>query len=157
MRSIAGVVGLVVLVALGGVLAGSRGGSAPPSAKALEASLLAPCCFGGTIDVHDSDISRELRSEIESRVARGESTLSIEADFVSRYGPQIRAMPNPGAFSATMASVMVFIAAAGVSILLLSRRRRGATVGAHDGLAAAPSSSRDADDERLDGELEAMD
>lgn len=153
MRVLAVVIGLMVLVALGVLLGGSGSSSAPPSAKALEAMLLAPCCFGGTLDVHDSEISRELRAEIESRVARGESTVSVEADLVSRYGPQMRAMPNPNAFSTTVAMAMATIGAAGIALLVLMRRwRRSEGVGAH-----AHARDRDADDERLDAELEALD
>ncbi len=132
----------------------ARGG--PPSAKALEASLLAPCCFGGTLDVHDSEISRELRDEIEARVARGESTLAIESDLVSRYGPQIRAMPDAGAFSATMAVVMFALGAAGVAVLLLVRRWRQGDRAPTTEVTAAPR-VRDAEDDQLDAELEALD
>jgi cytochrome c-type biogenesis protein CcmH len=55
-----------------------------PSAKALESRLYAPCCYGGTLDIHGSDLARVLRAEIETRIARGETTESIQADFVSR-------------------------------------------------------------------------
>ena len=158
MRLLAVVIGLVVLVALGGLLGSSGWSSAPPSAKALEAMLLAPCCFGGTLDVHDSEISRELRAEIESRVAGGESTVSVEADLVSRYGPQMRAMPNLSAFSTTVAMVMAAIGAAGIAVLVPVRRWRGGEgVVVHDGRRPSRAPERDADDARLDAELEALD
>ncbi len=96
--------------------------AAPPSARALETTLLAPCCYGGTLDVHDSPIARELRLEIEDRVHRGESTASIEADLVSRYGPQIRAMPHPALFSAAIGVTMTLIVAGAVLVVVLFGR-----------------------------------
>lgn len=155
-RALAIVIGLVALLAAGGALLGSGSTSTPPGAKALEASLLAPCCFGGTLDVHDSEISHQLRAEIEARVARGESTAAIESDLVSRYGPQIRAMPDRGAFSATMAMVMVSIGIGGAAVLLLARRWRRGAPALPSGDAGSPA-LRDADDERLDAELAELD
>jgi cytochrome c-type biogenesis protein CcmH len=117
-----GPVALVACVALGIAWLSSGLPAAPPSAKALESTLLAPCCFGGTIDVHDSDISRELRAEIEARVGRGESTAAIEADLVGRYGAQMRAMPDRAAFLITSTLSMIAIALAGGAVLALARR-----------------------------------
>ena len=155
MRILAALVALAALLALGGVLLGSGAPPGPPSAKSLEASLLAPCCFGGTIDVHDSEVSRQLRAEIEARVAGGESTLAIQSDLVERYGPQIVAMPHAGAFSATISVVMFAIGAAGLAVLLLVRRWRKGD-GPPD-VEARTAKPRDAEDERLDAELEALD
>lgn len=154
MRILAILVGVGALVAFGVFVLGSGPPPAPASAKALESTLLAPCCFGGTIDVHDSDIARQLRGEIESRVAHGESTTSVQADLVARYGPEIRAMPNAGAFSATMATVMLAILIGGVLVVRLMggwRRSEGPTA-----KAPAEPMARDAQDDRLDAELEAL-
>jgi len=158
MRVLPIVVGLVALVALASAWLGSGPPAAPPSAKALEATLLAPCCFGGTLDVHDSDISRELRTEIEARVARGESTLAIEADLVQRYGSQMRAMPDRAAFSIASTLAMLAIALAGGAVLSLVRRCGwGGRAGAEHGNGEAAVVSRDRLDEQLDAELEALD
>jgi cytochrome c-type biogenesis protein CcmH len=155
MRVLGIVVGLLALAVLGTVVIRSEPPSAPPSARALEATLLAPCCFGGTLDVHDSDISRQLRAEIESRVGHGESTLAVQADLVARYGPQIRAMPDAGVFSATMSLVMIVIVAGGVATVRLVRRWSRDEV--QPRTAARPARPHDAEDERLDAELEALD
>lgn len=124
----------------------------PPGAKALEASLLSPCCYQGTLDVHDSELARELRKEIEGRVARGESTDAIEADLVARYGPEIVAMPSPRAFSATTVAAMGAIVLAGLGMGLMVRRWRRAEP-PRTAPPAAGEATRDAYDERLDEEL----
>lgn len=65
--------------------------ASPPSAKAFESRLYAPCCYGGTLDTHDSDLARDLRREIEQRLERGEASVSIQDDLVSRYGEKMLA------------------------------------------------------------------
>ncbi len=163
MRVLLVLAGLAGLVLFGVFVLGAGPAAAPSSARALEASLLAPCCFGGTLDVHDSDISRELRSEIEQRVARGESTTAVQDDLVQRYGPQMLAMPHAGAFSATMSTVMIAIVLGGAALLFTMRRWRAdpstaERASSERASAVAPSGgvARGAEDERLDAELEAF-
>jgi cytochrome c-type biogenesis protein CcmH len=136
-----------------------------PGAKALEAKLLAPCCFGGTLDIHDSEMARELRHEIEDRVAKGESTEAVENDFVARYGPRVRAMPNEKAMSNVVTGLLAMFGASGVALFVIMRRRSGKhdeetlaaadarkARDAKDGGAPKPA-ERDALDDRLDAEL----
>lgn len=132
-----------------------------PSAKALEAKLLAPCCFGGTLDHHDSPMAIELVHEIEDRVARGESTQAIEDDFVSRYGKQVLAMPNEKAMSNVVTGLLAMFGVSGavlVTVMLRrsSKRRRedASDAGRAAKLAAGKPKARDALDDRLDAELE---
>ncbi len=156
MRPLVVAVGLAVLVAALGFVVASGAPSAPPSATALEATLLAPCCFGGTIDVHDSEVSRALRSEIESRVAHGESTTAIEDDLVARYGPNIRAMRHPRALAVATTIAIAAMGALGIGLLLRVLRWRRTSDG---DVAPTPSASakRDLYDDRLDAELDAID
>jgi cytochrome c-type biogenesis protein CcmH len=151
----------LAIVAIGALIAAAllapTGATTQPGAKALEAVLLAPCCWGGTLETHESDIAAQLRTEIESRVARGESTTAIEADLVQRYGPQIRAMPHEKAFSSVLAlaAVAVVVAGAGVGGLIRSWRQGGVAPQATASASQAPA--RDAYDDRLDAELEDID
>ena len=143
---------LVLAMCLLAAAGGRASAASAPSAAALESSLLAPCCFGGTLDVHDSEVARELRREIERRVRRGEPTDAIEADLVARYGPRIRAMPHPDAYSGAIAAAALLAGLGAVGLALLVRRwRRG-------GLEAPRSatSAIDAYDERLDADLEEL-
>lgn len=131
-------------------------GDARPSARAIEATLLAPCCFNGTLDTHDSPLAHDLRDEIEKRVAGGKSTGAVEADLVGRYGPRIRALPNPRVFTIGIATVLAGVGLAGLALLVRVRAwRRPRQVGGREAKtdAATPEPPRDAYDDRLDHEL----
>jgi cytochrome c-type biogenesis protein CcmH len=119
--------------------------------KGLEARLLAPCCYGGTLDVHDSELAHDLRKEIEDRMARGESASAIEADFVARFGPRVRALPTEGAL--TTSFVVAFGAIASAALLLFWRTGARAAKAAMGGSAGSGPTARDALDEELDEEL----
>lgn len=132
-----------------------------PSAKALEAKLLAPCCYGGTLDIHDSEMAIALRHEIEERVARGESTQAVEDDFVARYTPRVLAMPNEKAMSNVVTGLLAMFGVSGVVLVTVmlrrsSKRRREdeSDAGRAAKLAAGKPKARDALDDRLDAELE---
>jgi cytochrome c-type biogenesis protein CcmH len=114
--------------------------------------LYSPCCFGGTLDVHDSDLARNLRKEIEFRLAHGEAAEGIQRDFVARYGERVVAARSDVAIR-TMSLVLVGLMAAvgaAVGFTVLGWVRRGAR-GRPDIL--GEPADRDALDERLDAEL----
>ncbi len=54
---------VATLVALA-LVHGSASAGTSIGPKGLEARLLAPCCYGGTLDVHDSELAHDLRKEI---------------------------------------------------------------------------------------------
>lgn len=126
-----------------------------PGAAALEARLYAPCCYGGTLDAHDSDLARDLRKEIEGRLARGEESESIQADFVVRYGERVVAARSDGPIRAMglWISGLTMAAAVGLGFALRRWTRKpenGAPLLAAAGLP-------DAFDQRLDDELADLD
>ena len=126
-----------------------------PGAAALEGKIIAPCCWNQTIDIHGSEISTELRTEIRRRLKAGESADAIEASLVERYGPKILAVP-PGSRLGGAGIVLVLalgIAGGGAFMLLRKWQRRSA---AKPG-AKPPSEKRDALDDRLDAELANLD
>ncbi len=47
----------------------------------VEEHLLAPCCWNQTLDIHESPLATELRSEIRRRVDEGEAAQAIEDDL----------------------------------------------------------------------------
>jgi cytochrome c-type biogenesis protein CcmH len=125
-----------------------------PSATAFESRLYAPCCYGGTLDIHESDLARALRAEIEARIARGETTESIQADFVSRYGSELLAarsdVPLEG-MGVVVASLMLL---AGCGVAYVSWRwQRPSPVATLWKVAAHQSTAVDELDARLDDEL----
>jgi cytochrome c-type biogenesis protein CcmH len=146
-------VGLVAVSAVIALTAGawSSSSAAAPGPKALEASLLAPCCWGGTLATHDSPLATELRQEVEARADNGESTTSIESDLVGRYGERIRAMPKAGAFSnALVIALDAGILGAAALLVLFARWRRSEPNEPNE---PNEPSARDTYDDRIDDEL----
>ena len=126
-----------------------------PGAAALEARLLAPCCWVQTLDAHQSELATTLRGAIRRRLLAGESAEAIEDDFAARYGQRIRAVDR-----GTDLRGVIPIGAAGMSLLFaaiafvwMRRRTRPAVAQAP----ALPPAVRDAYDERLDDELRRLD
>lgn len=134
---------LVVLVA------GEARAQSQPGAAALESRLYAPCCYNGTLDMHDSELARELRKEIEGRLARGETSEAIQADFVERYGERVLAARSDKPIEAMTLSLLALLALAGVGVGLVMRRW---TRHPSDGSPEEPH-ARDELDARLDAEL----
>ncbi|WP_437730599.1 cytochrome c-type biogenesis protein CcmH [Sorangium sp. So ce1335] len=124
-----------------------------PGERALAARLLAPCCWEQTLDVHESELTRELRREIRGRLRRGESADAIEQDLVARHGERIRAAPSSGVLGKVAFGLMLGIAVTflGVFALLRSWRRAAAQPAPSD--VAVAAAARDEYDERLDDEL----
>ena len=87
--------------------------------KGVETRLLAPCCWNGTLDVHESDLARELRKEIRLRLRGGESVDAVEASMVERYGDKVRAAPANEHVGVLLGAGA--LAAIGMAILLLRR------------------------------------
>ncbi len=129
----------------------------PPSARAFESRLWAPCCYEGTLDIHESDLARTLRHEIEARIEKGESEPSIQADLVARYGEKVIAARSAGPSERMGLIIAAFIVSAGV-VLALSFRRRVRKTAIIGETPSAPGAR--ADDElerRLDAELAELD
>ena len=152
---------VVAAAALLGACARETNQAGAPSATALEATLLAPCCFGGTLDVHDSEIARALRVEIESRVSRGESTAVVQADLVGRYGSNILANRSVNAFTYMVEAAFCLMALALMGVLLKMRSWRTNLRGPRSGSSpvSPPTADRPHDDydQRLDDELSEID
>jgi cytochrome c-type biogenesis protein CcmH len=128
---------------------------AAPGERALEGRLRAPCCNSQTLDGHESEPARALKLEIRGRLYAGETVASVEQSIVERYGEEIRATPPRDPMRLVAAGLFAAIAAAGVALARVLRRwKRQAETRAAPVLAPA---QRDAYDERLDSELEALD
>jgi cytochrome c-type biogenesis protein CcmH len=160
----------LTLLGFGGVFAAGQTAPAPARAgesrsgpAAGEALLLsrivAPCCWTQTLDVHDSELVRALRSEIRERLRAGEAPDAIEDDLAARFGERIRAMPRGEGPAKTLPIVIGVLALAGGAALLRAIRRwvrRGLSEGAMAPKVVVPPSV-DVYDERLDEELRQLD
>jgi len=118
--------------------------------RVLEGRLLAPCCWVQTLDVHESPLAGELRSEVHARLHAGEAVSVVEADLVARYGERIRAVPagsDPRRGIGLASAGLVVVTGALLLWLFVRRVRRGR--------ATTPQlvTRRDDYDRRLDEEL----
>jgi len=98
------------------------------TARATEGRLRAPCCWTQTLDVHDSELSRELHREIVTRLRGGESSTQIEHALVARFGERILAGPHGSPLASLAFSVMALIALAGAGLFVVARHWRDAPV-----------------------------
>lgn len=113
-----------LLLLLSAAPVGSSGSEVPPAAAVeLEGRLMAPCCWKQTLDVHASPSADQLRREIRTRVAAGESVDAIEADLVARHGEKLRALPRAGFMTPYGVGLTVIAALALVILVALGRRR----------------------------------
>jgi cytochrome c-type biogenesis protein CcmH len=117
----------------------------------VEGRLLAPCCYTQTLDVHESPMATDLRLEVRTRLAAGESPEAIEDDFASRYGERVRAVPKGRDPRGSMFLVAIgVLVAAGIGLALVVRRWRRTPV---DAPSVVVSESHASLDERIDAEL----
>jgi cytochrome c-type biogenesis protein CcmH len=129
-------------------------------AQALESRLMAPCCWQQTLDIHGSEIAQELKKEIRSRLAAGESAEAIEASIVARHGEKVRAVPkgSPLGKTASLLLISMVVAGVGAGYLLVRWRRRSAAAAILEREAEGPTddAARDRYDQEIDAELERM-
>jgi cytochrome c-type biogenesis protein CcmH len=94
--------GTLLLLCLIGAAAAERAPAsegAEARARALEAKLMAPCCFTQTIDQHESEAAQQMRAELRVWLAGGLSDQQILDRYVARYGARILAVPPPQGFN----------------------------------------------------------
>lgn len=123
-------------------------------ARALEAQLMAPCCWSQTVDVHHSPAADAMRAEIRTLIDAGRTDGEIRARFVEEYGTRILVVPPAEGVGAALyvTPALVLIVSAGALGLLVRRfTRAGRTA---DPAAPLPDASLAT---RLDDELSAMD
>ncbi|MEZ4705490.1 MAG: cytochrome c-type biogenesis protein [Bdellovibrionota bacterium] len=62
--------------------------------KTLESKLMAPCCWGGTLDQHFSSLAQEMKVEIHDRLSQGQSPQQILDHFEREYGERVLSTPT---------------------------------------------------------------
>ena len=62
--------------------------------RKIQDSLLSPCCYGGQVSTHMSDIAAQMRQEITQMVLDGRSDREIRDFYVRQYGQQVLAEPE---------------------------------------------------------------
>jgi cytochrome c-type biogenesis protein CcmH len=88
----------------------------------LQNSLLAPCCYTGTVAMHSSEVALEMRREIRDWVAQGRSDRQILDTYKARYGARVLVEPEGRPW--WMVHIVTWSAVAlGLGIVLLVIRR----------------------------------
>ena len=151
-RSIALIVGAVIVVGIAALFASARAGrtaSLGDRAHEIASGLRCPVCLNLSVADSPSRLAGEMRSEIATRLRAGRSPEQIRAFFIDRYGEWILLEPPRRGLNWVPWAVPVVALVAGVAIwMTLIRRRRagGEPEPAH------PHPTR-AERERIDREL----
>lgn len=61
--------------------------------------LMAPCCWSGTMDAHQSPATEEAKAQIRAALQRGYTEQQILDSFVAAYGERILAKPKAVGFN----------------------------------------------------------
>lgn len=105
------------------LLSAGRAGAAEleAEARALEAALMAPCCYSQQVSVHQSDAAGQIKRDVRERLARGQTRQQIIDSYVAQYGKRILAEPPAVGFDATLyvlPVVLFFVSLFGVAVMV---------------------------------------
>jgi cytochrome c-type biogenesis protein CcmH len=126
------------------------------SQSSLETKLVCPACHT-TLDESDSDVAREMKSEVASRVAACQTEQQILDAMVAEFGPTVLSTPRTHGFDLLAWILPLGGAIIGAAALAVGARRwsRGRGEPATDAVQAslAPEDERRVDDAlaRFDG------
>lgn len=65
----------------------------------IASKLMAPCCWSGTMDAHQSPATEEAKAQIRLALQRGYTEQQILDNFVAAYGERILAKPKAVGFN----------------------------------------------------------
>lgn len=123
-------------------------------AKAIEALLIAPCCWSQQVSLHQSPAADEVKQAVRQMLAEGQTRQQILDSYVAQYGDRILAEPPARGFNWLLyVAPWVFLACSIVLMVFVIRRLRVPA-------AAAASRAAPVDDdeaERIDEELRNLD
>lgn len=89
---------LMVIVASAALAVGAFADTAPKTegerVSQLASTIRCPQCRGQSVAESDVVIAREIRADIRTRIAAGESDDSIRQDYIQRYGRSIVLTPD---------------------------------------------------------------
>ena len=115
--------GIVVAVAVAVVLWPSGSPSSAARAHDLEAELKCPECQGLSVADSQAPTSRAIRTDIQRRIARGQSDEQIRQAYVDRYGETILLTPQDSGVSLLVWILPVVVLAMGATGIIFALRR----------------------------------
>lgn len=89
----------------------------------LSATIRCPQCRGQSVAESNVTIAREIRADIRSRVAAGESDDEIRQVYIDRYGRSVVLTPDGGGFTSLVWIVPVVAAALAVAAVAFAFQR----------------------------------
>ena len=92
-------------------------------ARALEALLIAPCCFTQQVSVHQSPAADEVRRDVRARLAAGQTRQQILDAYEARYGRKVLADPPARGFDVTLYVMPLAIFLGSIALLTVVVRR----------------------------------
>jgi cytochrome c-type biogenesis protein CcmH len=129
-------------------------GALEREATAIEAMLIAPCCWSQQVSVHQSAASDEIKQTIRRMLADGKTRRQILDSYVAQYGERILAEPSATGFSAVLYVLPWVFVIGGVGLVITVVRRL--RVPARPGALAAEAPSLE-ESERIDEALRDLD
>ena len=140
---------------LAGMLVTQPAADVEREARALEAMIIAPCCFSQQVSVHQSPAADEVRKDVRLRLARGESRQQIVDAYVGQYGKRILAEPPAEGFDRALYVLPpLLLLGSAAMVIWLVRRFSGRAVAVAEPAPALPAGDYD---QKLDDELRDLD
>jgi len=90
----------------------------------IETRLMAPCCYTQMIDVHESEIAQQMRSEVTEMVMEGKSEPEILTYYKTEYGESILAVPD-GRTGTVAFAIPIIVLPTAALLLFAGIRKRG--------------------------------
>lgn len=125
-------------------------------ARAIEAMLVAPCCWTQQVSEHQSEAAEQIKREVRASLAAGRSRTEIVDAYVAQYGERILVVPRAHGFNLVLYLLPVFtlvVSAGGIAWLVRRMSRRAEAPEP----APAPAGSDPAAEAELDRELDEID
>ena len=129
-------------------------------ALAIDAMLIAPCCFSQQVSLHQSEAAAEVRRDVRTRLAAGQTRQQILDAYVEQYGKRILAEPPAAGFDMALyvVPIVLFLASAGLVVVIARRfaSRAPETISASANSTPITAMSPE-ENARLDDELRDLD
>lgn len=125
-------------------------------AKAIEAMLIAPCCWSQQVSLHQSPAADEIRRTVRRLLGEGKTRQQILDQYVAEYGDRILAEPPARGFSAALyVAPWIFLAGSVGLVVFVIRKLRASAAAAPE--EATPRAANEDEAERIDEELRNLD
>lgn len=124
-------------------------------AKAIEALLIAPCCWSQQVSLHQSPAADEIKKAVRQMLAEGVTRQQILDGYVAQYGDRILAEPPARGFSLLLYVGPWLFLAGSIALVVVVIRKLRVPASAPSGGRASPVDDEEA--ERIDEELRNLD